>query len=119
MTESLDHIVLSMRDIDAAAFYARVLGMRTETFGKGRTALHFGNRKITSPPPGREICSHACTGSGDPSLITRLGSDPAVQHLLDEGVEIIEGPVRKTGALGPISSACFNDPDGNLIEVAS
>ena len=35
-----------------------------------------------------------------------------------KGVEIIEGPVDKTGALGPIRSFYFHDPDLNLIEVA-
>ncbi len=33
------------------------------------------------------------------------------------GVEIIEGPVERTGAIGQITSIYFRDPDGNLIEV--
>lgn len=33
-------------------------------------------------------------------------------------MEIIEGPVLRTGATGPIMSVYFRDPDGNLIEVA-
>ncbi len=35
------------------------------------------------------------------------------------GVAIIEGPVPKTGALGPMMSVYFRDPDGNLIEVSN
>ena len=29
------------------------------------------------------------------------------------------GPTPKTGALGPMTSVYCNDPDGNLIEIAS
>ncbi len=120
MIESIDHIVLTVRDIDAAAaFYARVLGMRVETFAGGRTALHFGSQKINLQSLGQETRNHACIGSGDLCLITRQAPERLVQHLLDEGVEIVEGPVEKTGALGPILSVYFNDPDGNLIEVAA
>ena len=35
------------------------------------------------------------------------------------GVEIAEGPVRRTGARGPIESIYLRDPDGNLIEVSN
>ena len=35
------------------------------------------------------------------------------------GVPIIEGPVRRTGATGPIRSVYVRDPDGNLIEVSN
>jgi len=34
-------------------------------------------------------------------------------------VEIIEGPVARTGATGPIKSFYFRDPDMNLIEVSN
>ena len=120
MIEAIDHIVLTVRDIDAAAaFYARVLGMRIETFANGRTALHFGNQKINLQTLGQERRNHACIGSGDLCLITRQTPDQVVKHLLDEGVGIVEGPVEKTGALGPITSVYFNDPDGNLVEVSS
>lgn len=34
------------------------------------------------------------------------------------GVVIEEGPVARTGAMGPITSIYFRDPDENLIEVS-
>ena len=40
-------------------------------------------------------------------------------HLKAHGVAIIEGPVEKTGATGPMLSVYFRDPDGNLIEVSN
>ncbi len=120
MIEGLDHIVLTVRDIDAAAaFYARVLGMRVETFAGIRKALRFGDQKINLQTLGQEMRNHACIGSGDVCLITSWAPEKLRKHLLDEGVEIVEGPVKKTGALGPITSIYFNDPDGNLIEVSS
>ena len=39
-------------------------------------------------------------------------------HLHDYGVLIVQGPVEKTGALGPIQSVYCRDPDGNLIEIS-
>ena len=41
-----------------------------------------------------------------------------LEHLAEQGVEVEEGPVMRTGALGPIESVYFRDPDGNLIEVS-
>lgn len=46
MIRSLDHLVLTVRDIDRTCdFYVRGLGMRKEMFGDGRVALHFGGTR--------------------------------------------------------------------------
>ena len=42
-----------------------------------------------------------------------------IAHLRACGVEIAEGPVRKQGALGPMTSVYCRDPDGSLIEIAT
>lgn len=42
-----------------------------------------------------------------------------VGHIRSCGVELIEGPVGRTGAVGPIESIYLRDPDGNLIEVSN
>ena len=119
MISHIDHIVLTVRDIErAAAFYARVLKMEVVTFGEGRRALTFGTQKINLQTLGQETRNHAGIGSGDLCLITDMETDALLEHLATEGVKIVEGPVAKSGAQGPITSVYFNDPDGNLVEVS-
>lgn len=119
MITNIDHLVLTVQNVDAtAAFYERVLKMQVKTFAGTRTALHFGVQKINLQTLGQEARNHAQVGSGDLCLITQWETDRLRRHLLDQGVKIVEGPVVKSGAAGPISSIYFNDPDGNLIEVS-
>ena len=56
---------------------------------------------------------------GHTRLITDWPLGNVIAHLGSEAVDIIEGPVKKTGARGPMMSVYFNDPDGNLIEISS
>jgi catechol 2,3-dioxygenase-like lactoylglutathione lyase family enzyme len=121
--DALDHLVLTVNDIEATcAFYARALGMEVVTFGGGRTALAFGSQKINLHQQGKEFDPKAYSptpGSGDICLITSVAMAQAVTHLRSCGVEIIEGPVRRTGAVGTLLSVYFRDPDLNLIEVSN
>jgi len=119
MITRIDHIVLTVRDIErAVAFYGRVLGLEAVTFGDGRRALVFGNQKINLQILGMETRNHAVIGSGDLCLITDWTPEQVVARLKAEGVAIAEGPVERIGALGPMTSVYFTDPDGNLVEVA-
>ena len=119
MIERIDHLVLTVRDIDrAVAFYKRVLRLGVDEFGDGRKAMTFGNQKINLQKLGQETRNHAGIGSGDVCFVTRWTVEEVQTHLSQEAVEVVEGPVTKTGALGPITSIYFNDPDGNLIEIA-
>lgn len=119
MITHIDHIVLTVRDIERAIdFYTRVLKMEAVTFGEGRRALCFGNQKINLQTLGQETRNYAGIGSGDLCLITETPTDALLAHLATEAVPIVEGPVTKSGAQGPITSVYFNDPDGNLIEVS-
>ncbi|MBS8228230.1 VOC family protein [Vannielia litorea] len=119
MIERIDHIVLTVRDVEAAvAFYARVLGMEPVTFAGGRRALAFGQQKINLQTLGQEVRNFAGIGSGDLCLVTEWPVADVLARLKEENVEVVEGPVAKSGALGPITSVYFNDPDGNLIEVS-
>lgn len=119
----LDHLVLTVADIDTTCdFYARVLGMRVVTFGEGRKALAFGAQKINLHQHGREFepkAQRPTPGSADLCFIIDTPLEEAAEHIRAAGVEIIEGPVRRTGAQGPILSIYFRDPDANLIEVSN
>lgn len=119
----LDHLVLTVADIDATVdFYERVLGMQREAFGAGRVALRFGQQKINLHPAGREFEPKALRptpGSGDLCFIVDGPLDTALAHVRGQGVEILEGPVARTGATGSITSFYFRDPDANLVEVAT
>ena len=55
----------------------------------------------------------------DLCFITETPIEEVIAQLKAQGVAIAEGPVPKTGALGPMTSVYFRDPDGNLIEVSN
>jgi catechol 2,3-dioxygenase-like lactoylglutathione lyase family enzyme len=121
--ECLDQMVLTVDDLQATcAFYERVLGMQVVTFANGRYALQFGQQKINLHQAGKEFEPKAALptpGSADLCFITSLPLDQVIAHLHTCNVEIVEGPVSRTGAIGPIESVYIRDPDGNLIEVAN
>ena len=119
MISHIDHIVLTVADIErSVAVYARVLGMQAVSFGNGRRALQFGQQKINLQTLGMEPRNHAAVGAGDVCLITDWPTARVLARLAAEGVPVLEGPVMKSGAQGPIESVYFNDPDGHLIEVS-
>jgi len=121
--EAIDHIVLTVKDIDTTcAFYAQVLGMQIITFGRGRKALSFGEQKINLHQHGLEFepkAKEPTPGAADLCFVTKVFLPEVIEHLGNSGVAILEGPVSRTGAGGTIKSVYFRDPDGNLIEVAN
>lgn len=126
LVESIDHLVLTVRDIEETTrFYERGLGMEREFFrgpeGQPRYALRFGRQKINlqDRATGTPTKASAPTfGAGDFCLIAAVPLDEVVARLREQGIAIEAGPVARRGALGPIRSVYFRDPDGNLVEVA-
>jgi catechol 2,3-dioxygenase-like lactoylglutathione lyase family enzyme len=124
--DRIDHIVINCKSVEiSAAWYQRVLGMEREDFGADhRTALKFGGQKINLRPTDADVGSWptgVCVepGATDVCFITAVPPDEVIGHLHDNGVQILQGPVEKAGALGPITSVYCRDPDGNLIEISS
>lgn len=119
---SIDHLVLCVRDVaTACAFYERVLGMEVREERPGKFALHFGANKISlqdaSTVP--EIARATTPGSGNFCLLSDSPIERVRARLAECGVAIVEGPVERIGATGPIVSIYFRDPDGNLVEVSN
>jgi len=122
--DRLDHLVITCRDVETmASWYQRVLGMERDEYGRNnRHALRFGGQKINLRPYGAEgwvTANDALPGSQDLCFVTAVSSGDVIEHLRECGVVVTEGPVARIGALGPITSVYCNDPDGNLVEVAS
>jgi len=129
--KSLDHIVLTVKDLDATVkFYEEVLGMKHEAFSSPkapdvqRHALRFGDQKINLHISGKEFETKARTvqpGSGDLCFIVNEDVDEIVNKLNEKGVHILEGGgvVDRTGARSKLRSVYVRDPDGNLIELSN
>ncbi|MNY58738.1 Virulence protein [compost metagenome] len=102
-------------------FYVRVMGMRLETFGEGRLAFRFGDQKINVHVRGKEFepKTHLpVPGSLDLCFIASFKLEQVIERLRTCHWPIIEGPVQRTGATGPIRSVYVRDPDLNLIEIS-
>jgi catechol 2,3-dioxygenase-like lactoylglutathione lyase family enzyme len=122
MIIALDHLVLTVRDLDATVrFYVQGLGMELREFDEGRKALHFGSHKINLHLAGHEFepkAAHPVPGSADLCFLTERPLAEISERLAALRHPIIEGPVPRTGATGPIRSIYTRDPDGNLVEIA-
>ncbi|MBI4193753.1 MAG: VOC family protein [Betaproteobacteria bacterium] len=122
MLRSIDHIVLTTRDLDKCIdFYTRVLGMTLERFGAGRLALRFGDQKFNVHPPGFDAGIKARTptpGSLDLCFLADRPLDEVIARLEEHRIRIEEGPVVRTGARFAIRSVYVRDPDDNLIEIS-
>lgn len=124
--QSLDHIVLTVKDISTTVEFYQALGMSVQRFqpadGTERTALSFGSQKINLHQAGAEFEPKAAAplpGSADLCFLTQTPLDECAAHLQACAIEIIEGPVPRTGATGLLTSIYVRDPDGNLIEIAN
>ncbi len=122
MIKSIDHIVLTTRDLDKCiAFYVKTLGMQLENYGKGRIAFRFGEQKFNVHPPGFDASIKARTptpGSLDLCFLADCPLEDVIARLTQDGIPIEEGPSVRTGARFPIRSVYVRDPDDNLVEIS-
>lgn len=121
--DRIDHLVLYVEDVEATTeFYSRAVGAKPKTLANGARTLQIGDVRINLHPAGDEYDPHAenpAVGAGDFCLITRRPIEELQAHLAEEEIEVIEGPVERSGALGTMTSIYFRDPDGNLVEIAA
>lgn len=125
MIDHIDHIVLTTRDLPGCIrFYSEVLGMRLETFQTPtgqRLSLKFNQQKLNLHEWGREFeprAHVAAPGTLDLCFIAALPLEEVIERLEAAGIEIIEGPVMKTGAVSKLRSVYVRDPDLNLVEIS-
>lgn len=122
MITSLDHLVLTVRDVAATVAFYRVLGMELREASGGRRALHFGRQKINLHVAGHEFEPKAATalpGTADLCFLVEPPIAQVVERLGAADIAIIEGPVERTGAQGTLLSVYCRDPDGNLVELSN
>ena len=119
---SFDHVVLTADDVErTVAWYADVLGMTPVTFGNGRRAVQMGASKINihaaDDPAPAPVARRRTPGSADICVVVPGPVEAVEEHLVARGVAIEVGPVRRTGARGPMTSLYVRDPDGTLVEL--
>ena len=125
MIDHIDHVVLTTRDLPSCLkFYAEVLGMRLEKFQtptETRIALKFGSQKINVHEWGKEYTPRAhvaAPGTLDLCFIASISVEEVISKLKTAKIEILEGPVMKTGAISKLRSVYVRDPDLNLVEIS-
>jgi catechol 2,3-dioxygenase-like lactoylglutathione lyase family enzyme len=120
--ERLDHLVLTVANIDVTIdFYTKALGMEAVTFGD-RKALRFGRQKINLHQHGHEFepkAAHPTPGSADLCFIICDPLEQAIRHLATLSIRIEKGPSERAGAVGKLVSVYLRDPDNNLIEISN
>jgi catechol 2,3-dioxygenase-like lactoylglutathione lyase family enzyme len=118
----IDHLVLTVADVEATcSFYSEHLDAEVVRFGGGRRAIQFGEQKINLHPAGEEYepkADRPTPGSGDFCVTTDTPIETVERELHEAGIDIVEGPVERAGAMGPVRSVYLRDPDDNLVEVA-
>lgn len=120
----IDHFVLTAEDLERTCAFYEALGAEVVTFGDGRTgerkALRFGDQKINLHPVDTDVEHVAAAptpGAGDFCLLTETPIAEVEDRLRERDVEIVEGPVERTGTVGRLESVYLRDPDGNLVEI--
>lgn len=97
----LDHLVLTVENIETTCrFYETVLGMKVIEFAGGRKALKFGQQKINLHEQGKEFepkAERPTPGSADLCLLTDVPILEIITHIKSCQVEVIAGPVERTG----------------------
>ena len=124
---ALDHLVLTVADIaQTVAFYCDVLGMQVIEFaaadGSRRWALKFGAQKVNLHQAGASFAPHAAfpsLGTADLCFVSPTPLGDWQNYLAARSVEVIDGPVARSGVQGSMQSLYIRDPDGNLLEISN
>ena len=117
--QRLDHLVLTVANIDITCqFYQAAFGCEVIHFiatdGNARLALSIGNyQKINLHAAANPLQPAAYSpqpGSADLCFLTQTPLSQVLEHLRSCSIPIIEGPIQRTGTLGPILSVYIRAP---------
>ncbi|MEM1282513.1 MAG: VOC family protein [Chlamydiota bacterium] len=120
--ETLDHLVLTALHLESTCQFYEKIGFSKERFGNERIALKFGKQKINVHQYKKEFEPKAkipTPGSQDLCFVVSTPINDVIKTLIESGIEIIEGPVERTGATSKLISVYIRDPDGNLLEFSN
>jgi catechol 2,3-dioxygenase-like lactoylglutathione lyase family enzyme len=120
----LDHCVIAVSDWDRSnAFYRDVCGAEIVELTYGRYAYRFGEQQLNVHGPGSTphpvARRRVQPGNSDLCFVWPGTPEEAIVHLERHGVDVLEGPVPRSGAGGEGTSVYFRDPDGSLLELIS
>ena len=128
MSFFIDHVVITVFDINKSVhFYSNILGMELQEFLSStddtkRKSLKFGRQKINLHEVSKPFKPHAnkpLPGTMDICFISEINVNDWIKIFDNFDIKIEDGPVKKTGANGPIRSIYIRDPDKNLIEISN
>ena len=120
LVEQLDELVLTTADEAACIdFYTRVLGLKLETSVAGMPPvetrrLRFGRQMIRLQ---QRAETAAVPGALELRFVAALPLAQIGERLAAENWPIAEGPLRLSGASGPLLALVLHDPDANRVEL--
>lgn len=117
----IDHITLTVSDIERSVrWYHEVFDLPIIELDDGRRGVKLGKQRINFQVAGDSqtpVAKHPTLGSADFAIIATDPLANILSHLTNYAVEIVDGPIPKTGAQGPMTAVYVRDPDENLIEI--
>lgn len=121
--QAIDHFVLTTVQPEAMLDFYKKLGFETKADGQ-RFVISCAAFKINLHVVGHELepkAQFAKPGTGD--FCIRIDSSVNMEKLCElingKGLKVLEGPVKRTGVMGTMTSIYLRDPDMNLVELSS
>lgn len=120
----IDHIVLTVSNLEESMrFYHEVFDMPVieQQSNDDVITLRCGHQLIRlqkADRPTSLIANKPTIGAADLCLVAGDKVEDILHHFKSYYVDVVDGPVKKNGSEGPMTSIYVHDPDQNLIEVA-